>query len=378
MTTLAHKVQKFTEAQQVAKLGPVGVHFSEEHLHAVQLRQSANGQLSLRSWVSLPYPEMREELLSSPERLNLFVRQALRRGKFRGRKVVTAMAPEKLKISSLKYSADPRISDAEKIYRLMSERLDGDIGDYVLDYLPVRVHSSETERVALVATCKREDVLGYLEALAKARLQVEALEISPVAIKRLIGAMHIQNESDNTMVINFGGKKSYLTIISGRRLMLDQEVNFGEKMLIEKIAGALDLSKALAAELALQQGLVAFGAEQEGADRTLSGAESSAIVEIVRPLFSQLVDEITRVCRYAASETQGGVIDQVYAIGSIARWPGAVELLSRAANIPVAEPLSLETFLEVPTGRGDAQRSSIGPELAVATGLALRGLRSDD
>jgi type IV pilus assembly protein PilM len=221
----------------------------------------------------------------------------------------------------------------------------------------------------MVAACKRDDVLAYLESLRKAGLRVEALEISPVAINRLITAIEAQGEPSNTMVINFGSERSYLTMISGRRLLLDQEVNFGEKVLIDKIASALDLSEDLAAELALRQGLTSTGPE----------GESNPVVEIVRPLFAQLVDEISRVCRYAASQTQGGVIDQVYAFGSIARWPGAAQFLSHAANIPVADRLSLEALFDGPVGRLDSKNAdSIGPELAVATGLALRGLRSSD
>jgi Tfp pilus assembly PilM family ATPase len=355
-------------------LGPIGLHFSEEQLHAVQLRQASDGQLNLQGWASMPYPEPRNEIMNNAERLKLFCRQILKRGKFSGTNVVTVMAPDKMKLTSLKYSVSEGTPEGRTILRLMSDRLVGELDDYVIDYLPIQSQASKTERVAMVATCRREDVVAYLDALSMAGLDVEALEISPAAISRLIGAIPSPEGPRNTMVINFGSEKSYITVISGRNLLLDHEVDFGEFTLIRHICKSLDLSVDLAMQLAIQQGLYNTWRMPVSAGDGRSVSEPNTIVELVTPLFGRLVDDIRRSNRYAASETKGGAIEQVYTFGSIARWPGADELISRMAKIPVADILPLEELFGTKDGKTDLNNAGIGPDLAVAAGLALRGM----
>jgi Tfp pilus assembly PilM family ATPase len=286
----------------------------------------------------MPYPEPRDEIMNNAERLKLFCRQILQRGKFHGRKVVTAMAPNKLKLTSLKYAASAGVSEGQTILHLMADRLDGDVIDYVLDYLPIQSQTSDKERVALVATCRREEVLAYLQALNDAGLEVEALEISPAAINRLIGAIPSPNGSRNIMVINFGSEHSYITVISGRHLLLDHEVDFGEQTLIRQICKSLDLSAELATQLVMRQGL-----------RDAGHADSVQSETNCEPTF-----------------------------GSVARWPGADELISRMAKIPVADILPLERLFGIKDGQANLKNAGIGPDLAVATGLALRGLVPDE
>ena len=82
--------------------------------------------------------------------------------------------------------------------------------------------------------------------------------------------------------------------------------------------------------------------------------------------------------RYAASESQGSPVEQVYTFGGIARWPGASELLSRMAGTAVADTIPLAAVFDPSDAEQSGQYAGIGPELAVATGLALRGMAADD
>jgi len=65
----------------------------------------------------------------------------------------------------------------------------------------------------------------------------------------------------------------------------------------------------------------------------------------------------------------------VYLLGSIARWPGSDSLLSTLTGVNVAtipDPLAL--FPSGIAGSADSTAQS-APEIAVATGLALRGMQ---
>lgn len=363
---------------RASRVGPIGLHFAEEQVHAVQLRRLASGVYCLRAWASTRYPDSREDTLENPTRLQRVLEKLLSRGRFQGRKVVTALPPAMSRMISLNYQVSGKTSDGEAILRLMDSRLEGAIGDYVIDFLPVRGDANARDRVALVATSRRSDVLQFLENLREARLDVAELEVGPAAINRLIGLLpRPENSRGNVLVINYGAEQTFITLISGRRLLMDKEINFGANMLVQQIARSLDVSPTMAEEMAVREGLNQQAKKPFGATVQLTADDLNPLVEIVRPVFAPLAEEVRRACLYAASESQGDVVEQVYTVGSIARWPGADQLLSEIARLPVATTLPLTAIFDGGDASGIANYPGIGPDLATATGLALRGLMDD-
>ncbi|MDJ0911352.1 MAG: pilus assembly protein PilM [Woeseiaceae bacterium] len=349
-------------------IGPIGIDFALEAVHLVQLEASETGIPSVRARASVPLDCSRRELLDDPKRLRSTLRSALAGGGFSGRKAVVAVPSGSFKTFSINYHASSDQSDAAAVLRVMQDRLNGPLSDYVIDYLPVNTRSKNNERLALVAVAERKLVVYVLEALRKAGLKVEALEIGPVAISRLVGIMPTEQENRNVLVINSGREASYLTLISGSDLLFDQQIEFGETTLINQLAETLDLPREMA------RGLM----ERSGVDSDTAPDEDAGLIrtvgEILKPPFLRLVEEIRRVCMYAAAETRGGAVGQVYLLGSIARWPGAARMLASMADVSVA---NVPDPLHGISGRDEkVTKVAQSPEIAVATGLALRGMES--
>ena len=355
-------------------MGPIGLDVALEAVHLVQLEQSSMGHPIVRARASLDIKGSRRELLEQPHQFRSLVRRALAADNFQGRKAVLAMPSGMFRTVSINYQhAGSEKKEAAAILRVMKERLDGDLANYVLDYMPVRGRSKADEKLALVAVSEREPVVNYLELARKARLDVQALEIGPLAISRLAGAISEEKNDSNILVINSGRQASYLTLISGDDLLFDQEVALGEESLIRHICDTLDMPEHTARHLVSRTGV------HPGSDAVSQAIDESGLIntlsEILKPQFMKLVDEIKRAFLYAASETRGRGVQQVYLLGSIARWPGSDHLLSsltgtRVEKIP--DPLSV-----FPSDESDEIESAghSAPEIAVATGLALRGLR---
>jgi len=223
---------------------------------------------------------------------------------------------------------------------------------------------------------ERQPVVDFLELARKAKLDVQALEIGPVAISRLVGELSTASGSQNVLVINSGRRASYLTLISGTDLLFDQEVTFGENGLIRQAAEILDMPEDMARDLVLRSGVQPAGRD---AGAIISDEETgliNTVTEILKPQFLKLVEEIKRVCLYAAAETRGGSVSQIFLLGSIAHWPGSDTLLSSLTGSEVAkipDPLAL-----FPQADGsDATVGNAAPEIVVATGAALRGMRDN-
>jgi len=358
---------RLTRSGRSGRVGPIGLDIGLESLNLVQLRFGADGSIGLRASACVHHTPDRDALLAAPAAFKARLAEALRGQPFAGRRVVTALPAQAVRILPVPYNISGGRSDGAAIAQVLRDRLDSDLSRYVIDYMPVRGDINAPERLALVAVAQREAVIAHLELLRKAGMEVLALEIGPSAIKRLITTLAQPDSRENQLVINFGETTSYLTVVSGRRLLQDQEVSFGERAVLGQIATALQISHEEARVLVGRYGLGAPGARSVAAD---DGDVAQTLVEIIKPHLLRLVDEINRVLIYTASETHGASVGHIHLLGSLARWRGIEGLLQSMVEIPVGaldDPLGLFA-----AGVGDSDRR--GAALAIATGLALRGM----
>jgi Tfp pilus assembly PilM family ATPase len=291
--------------------------------------------------------------------------------------MVTVLPADELKIMPITYKSNSRDVDQE-ILKVLSNRLDGDVNDYVIDHMLVRSNTDEEENISLAAIASRDKVLDYLRVIAQSGFEVNALDVGPAAIKRLICTLYDEDSLETVLVVNTGLTQSYLTIISGRRLLFDQQVSFGETLLMEHLAKTLELPEDVCRTLLHSHGFDADPTLSEQADSVSNSDISSTLLEVLKPAFIKLVDEINRVLIFTASQTHGMPISRLCLLGSVARWPGAESLLRELIDIPFATHRSelAECFVDL-TMEEEIWSSCI-PELAVATGLALRGLNGHE
>ena len=373
MSALAATLQKFRPTANAKRIGPIGLECSLTELHLVQMAVSGDHVISRHATASVPYPEPREVMLSSAKKMRALIHTAMGCDRFQGKQVVTTLPASKTRILPVTYHVHEGQSDDAALLKVLAERVDGDLKDYVIDYLPVRSDKRSEERMAIVAVAPSEAVIQYLEVLRKSGLVTRQLEIGPSAIRRLVSAIGNQDKHDDILAINFGRNHSYLTVLSGARLLLDQPVNLGETRLLESIASALDMSVDSARELVNNTGFSTKTAlPQDDSDLDIA----ATLQEIIKPVFLELAEEINRVLVYTASQTHGKSVSRIYLMGSLARWEGIDQVLSKLMKLPVEtipDPLKHFGHQTLP-----ASGSQPKPEIAVATGLALNGMLKND
>lgn len=349
-------------------VAPIGLDFAAHRLNLVQAVAGPAGP-ALGAAVSVPYPVPRAELLASPRALRRFVDGALAAGPFKGRRVVSALSPADVRILPLTVHVGGGIGEAQAVAKAAADHLGDAVDDAVLDYYQVRgADADSNERQVLVAVAQRPRVLAYLAMLESARLQPVALDIGPAAIARLLAALHGTDLGQSVLLINFGVGKSFLTVIWGRRLMLDREIEFGEELLAGRLAGALDLAAPMALALLKEHGIGARPAAAAAAD---DGAPSTrlqqSVREILHPDCQALAEELARTQVYVASRTRGSTISRVYLNGSLARYPHIQDRIAELIDVPVQLLDPYEAFVRAQPPAGDT-----GTAIALAAGLALR------
>jgi type IV pilus assembly protein PilM len=375
MGALASTIQKFRPTANARRIGPIGLECSLTELHLVQMEITTDNVIRRHAMASLPYPESRETMLASPKKMRALIHQAMGSDRFQGKLVVTTLPASDTRILQVTYHLQDGQSDDAALLKVLAERIDGDLKDYVIDYLPVRSGKRTEERLAIVAVAPSEAVIRYLEMLRKSGLKTKQLEIGPSAISRLVSTIGHQCKDENVLAINFGRDQSFLTVVSGTHLLLDQAVNLGEIKLLESIAAALDMSVDSAREL-VNNTSFCIKDNRPDHDCSLDIDIAETLQEIIKPVFLELADEINRVLVYTASQTHGESISRIYLLGSLARWNGIDQLLNKLVKLPVETiPDPLKHFGQP---AGSTTGSKAKPEIAVATGLALNGILEND
>lgn len=350
---------------------PIGFDLAYENLHMLQMEKNGKGEHRIRAGISAPYPTPKEELLHSPKQFRAFIHKALEGKPFRGKKIVTYLPGNLTRLLHLEYEAGPPTHTDEAITKGVIAHLGGVDDDFIIDYIQVRTEDMKAKnRTALVAVAKKKEVLAYLEILNSAGLEVAFLEIGPAALRRLLASLDKEKIYPSLLLINFGRAKSYLTILSGRRLLMDREIDFGENKLVAAICHSLESSEEQALAI-----LYKYGMGAEGSGQPPVPEEVRAIVdttrEILKPIFFELAENINKALIFMASETRGATVEGIYLLGSIARYPGADQFISDLFSLPVK---ILHPLAHFPLASKDALPKKLDPvvSIAMATGLALR------
>jgi type IV pilus assembly protein PilM len=348
----------------------IGLQLGHERLNVAQMRQTASG-IAFRAVASAGFGCTWDALRAEPRRLKQVVKRVWAGHPFSGKDVVACMPHDQLKIFSVDYTGAEGQSDAEAIARKIKERVKGNVDGMVVDFAPVRqVNPDDPVKEAVVATASREHVMAFLDLLAEAGLTVTALDIGPMALTRVVpwAGKGAGGEMQNVLLINFGSACSYLTVLWGRRLMLDRAVEFSEQRLLARVKAVMDLPEPMAQQLLLERG---FDTTAGGADGI--GQFSAAAKEVLRPQLLALKAEVSKTLVYAASKTRGESVDKIFLVGGVARYPGIAALMSEDLAKPVEV---LNPFAAFPHRLTQTELAELWSHsgVAVATGLALRGV----
>ena len=164
MSVVARATALFQPRSAAVKVGEIGVDIALEAMHLVQLEAAENCMPVVRAKASLDIGGSRKELLQQPQQFRSLIKRALASDRFQGKKVVLALPSVMFRTVSINYKlAATEHDEAAAILRVMKDRLEGDLKDYVLDYLPVSGRSKSDEKLVLVAVSERDSVVSYLE-----------------------------------------------------------------------------------------------------------------------------------------------------------------------------------------------------------------------
>jgi len=350
----------------------IGIYVGHDRLNLVQMEQ-ATDHVCIRAIASVPYQCTRDDLYQNPQKLKALLKQAYALQPFKGKHVVSCLPADQIKIIAISYSFTEGQQDAAAVVAELRARLKDELDGMVVDFMTLRQEESDSgKREALVALAPRDKVVAYLDLLTSAGLKVDALDIGPAALTRLVvhaGAIHEPEFPilPNVLLINFGAGSSFLTVIWGRRLMLDRTVEFSENRIFSRLEQVLKMPQELAMHLLYEKN-AASDTQSHNSIET-----DQMVTEVLRPEMALLLQEINKTLVYMASRTRGKSVDKIYLAGRVARYPGILDYLREQLQVSVNVLDPVEVFATEKCRSRDQGLGTMAG-IALATGLALRGV----
>ena len=258
----------------------------------------------------------------------------------------------------------PQMSEAEleeSIDWHAEEHIPFDIADVSLDYQIV--DSNPDSLHVLMAACKRDRIANLKQAIQLAGKQPVIIDIDAFALQNCYEANYDADPDETVALLNIGASTMNINILHGTRSMSIRDVSFGGKQYTTHLQKELGLTFEQAERLKRGEA-PGEGTEPPPIEPMLEGVSEILALEI------QKTFDFYRTTAAAPSAT----VQKILISGGGSKLRGLHEFLADHFQTTV-EPLNPFQRIEVDAKRVDPDylRETV-PEMAVAVGLALRGV----
>jgi len=294
------------------------------------------------------------------------IRHVLSHGQFKGRKVISALSGDKLRITSLRLTEAEAQQADKALRREAAQRFDLNPESDTIDYLLAgSVHEGdEVKSEFIVFGADAEAVQSHISLLEEARLELVGIDAAPCALFRCFERGMRREEDKQRTVIFMDVGQRHTTVVFGRNgeICLAKQMPFGTGRFDEEIASRLEVSIAEAESLRLRA--------QKNVP--MDAAMQQLITDAIVSTAEQLAKELSLCLRYYTVTFRGKRVEQAVVAGGGAHEKTLLDVLRRHLSIEVepAEPLR---GLDLETGKQAEALDRSPADLALAVGLSLKG-----
>ena len=243
------------------------------------------------------------------------------------------------------------------------EHIPFDIADVNLDY-ELTSKSSESLNV-LMAACKSDKIANVKQAIQLAGKQPVIIDVDAFALQNCYEVNYQPKPGEVVALLNIGAATMNINILNGTRSVFARDASVGGSQYTSLLQKELGLSFEQA----------------EGVKRGMAlpeGVEARPIQPIIETVSDILALEVRKTMDfYRATASEGETaIQKILLAGGGSKLPGLADYLAKRFEIPV-EVFNPFRQIEVDAKKFDPDyMREIVPDMAVAVGLALRGVEA--
>lgn len=349
----------------VASRSGVGLDLGSYALKAVEVVRSNGGPRVVRmAMAQTPPGAVAEGVATDPVALAPAIRALLAEAGIRGKRVATALGGEAVIVRELKLPEMPP-AELEQAVAFEAERyLPAGVKEVSRDFQVLGKIPEESQLDILLVAARKELIDQQVAPLEKSGITPTILEVTPFSMLRAVA----QPDGDDRAVVyvDLGAESSDIIIMEGSRLRLARNIALGGNALTRAVAEALSLEFSAAQTLKEQRGQMLLAGDRPD-DPTVG-----AVYEAILPVMGSIVTEIRRSLDFYVARSRGRVITKVVLAGGTAKLRNLAPFLSEELILPVEVGNPFATCPADPSFPPE-YLTDVGPMMAVAIGLALRG-----
>lgn len=335
-----------------------GVDIGSHAVKICQLQRVGKGfKLVAVGSAAIPSGAVEDGVLQEPEAVGKAITSLLKNLKIKNKKVGISISGYSVIVKKINLEAMNDDALAEYIKAEAEQYIPFDIDEVYLDFqkLPIKREGSDRMDVMLVAA-KREVVNDYLDMLNELKLKTVLVDVDGFALENIWECT--TEKTENVALIDIGASKMNINIISEGVSVLARDVVVGSEQLTDQLANALDVDYQQAEKIKL--GLVP------------ADEHSTKVGEIFTKICTQWVLEIKKAIDLYLANNPDKLLTSLVVSGGGSKVNGLLDFIARETGLKVVH-FNPFTSMSLDEKKIDRQYlNSIGPEMAIAAGLAIR------
>jgi type IV pilus assembly protein PilM len=348
----------------LSKKSLVGVDIGSSSVKAVEL-QGKPGSLQL---VSLGYENLQNDSIVDGQIMELndvsnVITNIFREHQIKTDRVAAGVSGHSVIVKNI---VVPQMSEEEleeSIEWHAEEHIPFDIADVSLDYQIIG--KSQDALHVLMAACKRDKIANVKQAVQLAGKVPAIIDVDAFALQNCYEVNYQPMPGQVVALLNIGAATMNINILNGTKSVFTRDVSVGGNQYTSLLQRELGLSHEQA----------------ESVKRGLplpEGTEERAIEPILETVSDILALEIQKTMDFyrATAEDGEAMVQKIYISGGGSKLPGLSEYLANRFEVTV-EVFDPFRQIKVDVRRFDPDyMREVVPEMAVAVGLALRGVEA--
>ncbi|MDD2465753.1 MAG: type IV pilus assembly protein PilM [Desulfobulbus sp.] len=336
----------------------IGVDIGSHAVKICQLQKSGvNYKLIAIGSANIPPGSVEDGVLQEPDEVAKAISGLLKNLKIKNNKIGISISGYSVIVKKINLEKMEDSALDEYIKSEAEQYIPFDIDDVYLDYqkLPSKDDSRDRVEIMLVAA-KKEVVNDYLNMLSELKLKTVLVDVDGFALENIWET--VSGGRENVALVDIGASKMNINIISEGISVLARDIVVGSEQLTEQLANALQVEYTVAER-------VKIGAE------SFSG-KTEDVTRIFNQTCTQWVLEIKKAIDLYFANNPDKPLQSLVLSGGGAKVNGLAEYIHQETglNVHSFNPFEQMTFDQ--NKFDPSYIKLIGPEMAIAAGLAIR------
>jgi len=338
----------------------VGLDIGSSAVKAVELTKSKKGyQITHLAFETLaPDVVVDGSIIDSPSVASV-IKRTLTSTKFKPKSVAAGVSGHSVIVKRVVLPATTAEEVAASVEFDAEQYIPFEVSEVNLDYQVVGPPATDdpgTEVLLVVA--KKDKILNHTNVISLAGRETQVVDIDAFALQNTFEANYHVDPNATVALLNIGASLMNINITKGGMPLFVRDVSVGGNQYTDILQKELQLSFHEAEDLKL--------------GRT-HGADPQMVQPLLESITDMLVLEAQKTFDFFRETYPTEVITKVMISGGTARMPGLAEKIEEAFGYPT-EILNPFRSIELGPEVDSTKAASLGPSLAVAVGLALRGV----